>query len=634
MLKTKTALNVRVDLSYPGRLLVCGMFGLLAVSSESFAQQGGVGYEMSDIQKEVLEVKVPVDTEAPAVDINAGLTPKEDGKAAEELNDDTAAPHPTVSEAGIVLAGDWNALHRENLYKSFENTLVEAGRNAADVQQVLAAYQQMLIDRGYLLAKLTAKETVSPDGRQLLEITVDLGRYGDVSLYSIVLTPEGVPVRDSFQERFFSSRQILRKISGFDGDEPFNYNDFYRSLYDINMHPDLTLNARLRLRRDEQRYIDMEMTVEESLPLHAILEISNTGTESTEEWRAGLTFQHLNLFRQDDVLTMRGINATDFSSLNSMALSYRLPYYLGKGGALTAVGGYSRIDSEEIFKNISIRGSGWFGGLQGAHRVVDTQRHVISLGLGGVYRNMEDQLVFDGNAGEKREADALPFSLSLSYASKRDDMLRGRNYLTLESAYNLGSALEMSSDEQFNNLRQNAEESYFIQRLQIARLQSLCFGDGQKTTSRDWSLFFKFDGQVADGALIPAEQFAVGGMNTVRGYEERTLLGDHGGVATIELRAPILQDVVTRPLSQQKGQQSKQVVDRLQALIFVDAGFISRTELLQGEERSESIASAGMGLRWALSRYAQVRADVGYRIEELLDQDTGVGIHVSAQIQY
>jgi len=367
--------------------------------------------------------------------------------------------------------------------------------------------------------------------------------------------------------------------------------------------------------------------------LHAILEINNTGTESTKEWRAGLTLQHLNLFRRDDVLTLRGINATDLSSLNSFALSYRLPYRWGKGGAATAFGGYSRIDSDEIAPDISIRGSGWFAGFQGAHRMIDTRRHVVSLGFGGVYRSMEDQLVFADTRGRKREAEALPVSLALSYASKRDDAWWGRNYLTVETIYNLGVVMDVSSDEAFNDLRQNAKEEYAVYRVQLARLQSLYFGT-DTTARRDWSVFVKGEGQYADGALIPAEQVSVGGMSTVRGYEERALLGDHGGFATIELRTPILQDLVTRAVRWRKAVVPEDSVDRLQLIAFGDVGFISRAELLQGEERSESISSAGMGVRWAFSRYAQIRADVGYRLDELFSQDKGFGFHVSAQLQY
>ena len=195
--------------------------------------------------------------------------------------------------------------------------------------------------------------------------------------------------------------------------------------------------------------------------------------------------------------------------------------------------------------------------------------------------------------------------------------------------------MELSSDEAFNDLRQDAAENYMVYRLQLARLQSLDW-KATGTVARDWTLFLKFEGQYADSALIPAEQFAVGGMNTVRGYDERALLGDHGGFATLELRTPILQNVLTGipGLRQAEGARGARRVDRLQGVVFADGGFITRAELLQGEERTESIFSAGAGLRWAFSRYAQLRADVGYRFEELLDQETGVGFHVSAQIQY
>jgi len=631
----ETVLQEQSRFRYAGSVLVCGLFGCAWLTSSAWAQRStDVGAEMSSIEKDVQNVQLATESVAPAVEASGTLA-EGDSEAPLPQDGDEGATRAATHAGRFLLTGDWNVLKVENLFHAFEMALEKTELKPEAVQQVLAEYQQTLINRGYLLARLVSKGTVLAGGGQSMEIHIDVGRYGDLSLYSILLTPEGVPVRDTFQERYFSAKQIQRKFSGFTGERPFNYNDFYRSLYDLNMHPDLTLNARLRLRQDEQRYIDMEMTVEENLPLHAILEISNTGTESTKEWRAGLTFQHLNLLRQDDVLTLRGINATDFSSLNSLALSYRIPHYMGHGGAFSVVSGFSRIDSEEIFQDISIRGSGWFTGVQGAQRVYDSSRHLITLGLGGVYRSMEDQLVFADTKGAKREADALPVSLSISYASKRDDALFGRNYLTLESAYNMGAALDMSSDEQFNNLRQNAEESYYIQRVQIARLQSLYFGAAPKTTSKDWSLFLKVEGQVADGALIPAEQFAVGGMNTVRGYEERTLLGDHGAVATLELRAPILQDLATRPFGRQaSGQDPKTFVDRMQMLLFVDAGFISRSELLQGEEGTESIASAGVGFRWALSRYAQVRADVGYRFEELYEQDRGVGFHLSAQLQY
>jgi hemolysin activation/secretion protein len=201
------------------------------------------------------------------------------------------------------------------------------------------------------------------------------------------------------------------------------------------------------------------------------------------------------------------------------------------------------------------------------------------------------------------------------------------------SVYASAIGLGVSSDEAFNDLRQNAREEYSLFRLQLARLQSLYFGT-ELARAKDWSLFIKVEGQYAGEALIPAEQFAVGGMNTVRGYEERALLGDHGGLATMEIRSPLLQNLLARPFSRRKRDSDNRAMDRLQILAFADAGFITRAELLQGEERSETLTSSGLGLRWSWSRYAQLRADMGYRFNETFTQDKGVGFHISAQLQY
>jgi len=608
---------------------------LIMFAGYATAQQSSVGPELSDIQREITRDSAhesPAIATDPHVDLVDGLETEAPPPGIVQ-GDRDKSDHVSMDDGKVAFTGDWAVLVEERLFSDLRKLLIEAQGDENRIRAALATYQDRLIKRGYMLAQLRLASSEIIDQIPRVKVEVDVGRFGYLSFWRVEQTKEGVPIREPYRGCHFSERQLRRRLADISSDSPFNYAEFYRRLYDINMHPDLTLHTRLRLREDDRRYVDMEMTVEERLPMHAILEISNTGTESTDEWRAGLTLQHLNLFKRDDVLTFRGINAIDLSSLNSFALNYRLPYSWGKGGTVTAFGGYSSVDSDEIAQNISIRGSGWFVGGQGAHRVFDSTRHLVSLGMGLVYRSVEDQLVFADTRGRKRVAESEPLSLSVSYASKREDALRGRNYLTLESVYNIGAGLGVSSDEAFNDLRQNAREEYSLFRLQLARLQSLYFGT-ELARAKDWSLFIKVEGQYAGEALIPAEQFAVGGMNTVRGYEERALLGDHGGLATMEIRSPLLQNLLARPFSRRKRDSDNRAMDRLQILAFADAGFITRAELLQGEERSETLTSSGLGLRWSWSRYAQLRADVGYRFDETFTQDKGVGFHVSAQLQY
>jgi len=91
----------------------------------------------------------------------------------------------------------------------------------------------------------------------------------------------------------------------------------------------------------------------------------------------------------------------------------------------------------------------------------------------------------------------------------------------------------------------------------------------------------RFDGQYSEQALISGEQFGMGGISGgVRGFNERELIGDRGIRGSMEIWSPRFWQKQLRVLS------------------YVDAGYLSRLEVLPGELNSESISSAGIGLLW------------------------------------
>ena len=61
-----------------------------------------------------------------------------------------------------------------------------------------------------------------------------------------------------------------------------------------------------------------------------------------------------------------------------------------------------------------------------------------------------------------------------------------------------------------------------------------------------------------DRQLPTLEQFAVGGVDSVRGYQENQLVRDQGLTASLELRVPVLR---------------KQERDVLEAVPFFDVGY-------------------------------------------------------------
>ena len=206
---------------------------------------------------------------------------------------------------------------------------------------------------------------------------------------------------------------------------------------------------------------------------------------------------------------------------------------------------------------------------------------------------------------------------------------------TLQASYNQGGFMGTSDDAEVELIRNEASADYMVARLQLARLQSL-FGTRDESGRPEgrWLLFSKFEGQVSDGPLVPAEQIAVGGARTVRGYLEREFLGDDGAMATLEMRTPILLGLFSNMMGSGTIRENGVPVDRFQSVLFLDGGYTKIKEALQGEEPDQTIASVGLGFRLAITRYTQMRADWGFPLVETEESSTGGAGHIEVQAQF
>jgi len=117
------------------------------------------------------------------------------------------------------------------------------------------------------------------------------------------------------------------------------------------------------------------------------------------------------------------------------------------------------------------------------------------------------------------------------------------------------------------------------------------------------SLFLRAGGQAADGALIGNEQFALGGVNSVRGYYEGDEYGDSGWNGTVELRSPFFE---TRAAS-----LSGSVPAWLRACVFTDAGegFLLEPSSTDG---SFWLWGAGFGLSANVNNHLEARVCVAW----------------------
>jgi hemolysin activation/secretion protein len=112
----------------------------------------------------------------------------------------------------------------------------------------------------------------------------------------------------------------------------------------------------------------------------------------------------------------------------------------------------------------------------------------------------------------------------------------------------------------------------------------------------DTLFLLRGDLQLADRPLLPFEQFAIGGLDSVRGYRQDLLLSDNGFFASAEFRIPIL--------------RLPRINTLLQLATFAEIG----TGWNRGDRPDpdpQTLAAVGLGLRLQLSDRLSARFDWG-----------------------
>ena len=162
-----------------------------------------------------------------------------------------------------------------------------------------------------------------------------------------------------------------------------------------------------------------------------------------------------------------------------------------------------------------------------------------------------------------------------------------REVIAARSQFNLGIG---AFDATINN---NAPDSRFLSWQGQAQWVRLL--------APDTLLLIRTNVQLADDALVPLEQFGLGGIESVRGYRQDALLADNGVFASAELRLPIYR------------RQEQQLT--LQLTPFVDFGTVWDDSVRSVENLnpsdSDTLASIGLGLRFQLGDRLTARLNWG-----------------------
>lgn len=440
-------------------------------------------------------------------------------------------------------------------------------KDFSDIQHALEVLEQAYRDRGYGVVQVILPEQDITKG--VVQFRVVQGRVAKVAI-------EG--------NKHFDSDNVRGSLPTVKVGETPNSKAIARNLQLLAEHPAKQTNVLLRSGAAQDE-IDVNIKVTDEKPWRVILSLDNTGTSETGTLRAGIGFQHSNLFNRDHTLTAQYITSpTEPDKVSIYGLGYRIPYY-GLNSALDLIAGHSDVNSGTVQGLFDVSGSGTIFGARWNYTLPKWGELEQKLTGGLDYRAFNNEVI---RAGQSLVPDITIRPASLTYSGVLRMAASELSFYGAAST-NLRGGKD-GDDAAFALSRAGANASYAIFRYGANYVQSF---------AKEWQARAALNGQYTTDALVSGEQFGLGGPDSVRGYLLREVANDKGYAGQLEVYTPNLAATVGLPDDY-----------RAKLLGFYDFGSVKRNNALPGEKDGQFIASAGVGVRIGYGKSVSLRLDV------------------------
>jgi hemolysin activation/secretion protein len=380
---------------------------------------------------------------------------------------------------------------------------------------------------------------------------------------------------------------------------PINQRQLERALQLLQLNPLIArVNAELTAGSAPGRNV-LRIQLEEALRIHTGIESNNYQSSSIGSVQSSVFASHDNLLGFGDRL-----NATygHAEGLNFYDLSYSLPINVDDGTITLRYGNNRSRITEEIFQDLGIRSKTRTFSISLRQPLIRTPQTEFALGLSLDLRRSQTFLLDD-----------IPFSFSegaengeskvtvLRFAQDWVDRAPNR-VLAVRSQFSFGlnafgaTANDTGTDGQF-----------FSWLAQFQWVQQL---------SPRTVLLARTAAQITPDSLLSLERISLGGIGTVRGYDQNQLATDNGVLGSVELRIALSRDP-----------------NVVQIVPFFDIG---KGWNRQVTDLDSLLMGIGIGLEWRPSSSVNVRVDYGIPLKSVAQRGNSLqenGLYFSVRYQ-
>ncbi len=445
-------------------------------------------------------------------------------------------------------------------------------------------YQQ----RGYISTIAYLPPQKVQDGN--IHIMIMEGKYGDIKITGNKWSKDRYLKNAYLTDKYIEEGKLL------------NVRDIQESLREINATGYMKGQVALTDNEESAEFTNLELNIADRFPIDFDFRWDDMGTTSTGLNRAIFFAGMYNVTGQGDQLY-----ATTTLAKNSIAqgVFYSVPIAKTKEAKLNLGYTYSgsEVGGELDFLDIESKSHNFFASV--SRRLVKTDNYKLYGDIGVDIRNTKTEFGLIPELNYKYRSRNIKANLT----NIKDDFY-GKTFVNLGTGVGIpgmgGTDNFFGASKHDKSVPNNNAVRVFAN---AARLQALPL----RSTG-----ILQVGGQWANRALLPSEKMSVGGMTSVRGYEESAFMSDYGMTASAEVRFPV-------PfLRMMLPEKLHFVDDSIRLAGFYDLGWYGNVKSGDG---SDMVMSVGGGVILKLTKYLSGNVYIGVPIGNKPEDASGCRVH-------
>jgi hemolysin activation/secretion protein len=440
-------------------------------------------------------------------------------------------------------------------------------RGTDDVEAARKAVQDAYAARGYeaVIVEIPQQEA-------------ELFEQGVVTLRVSEVPVGRVRVVDS---RYHSPAVVRAQVPSLKEGEPLDLKALQTEIADASRFPDRVVTPSFRPGAVPGT-VEVDLKVDSKRPLHGSLELNNDNSPSTSDLRLTAGLRYTNLWQAGHSLALTyAVAPRKRSESEVFSASYTAPL-IGSPWTLLAYG-YTSNSNIAALGGTNVLGNGYQLGVRGIYRLPGDQLFQ-TIAFGPDFKNFDQDIFVEGVSVGEAPIRYIPFVVEYSLAKESEfssidltlGATMGLRLIKRTICVEIVAGQPCVPVDQFRNREIDSNENFKRANFEV---------NGTFANARDFAVAARLSGQIADSHLVTNEQFAIGGLTSVRGYFLSESVGDNGLAGSVELRLPDFASTFGS------------FMNELRVFGFGDAGVVRTLGALPDQKASFSLVGAGAGVR-------------------------------------